>query len=66
MDFNIEEEEQAVAELAREILEDQVTNERLKELESSESAYDTALWQALAKSNLLGTEIAEEARRPRR
>ena len=59
MDFSIEEEERAVADLAREILEDQATNERLKELESSDAPYDTTLWQALAKSNLLGTAIPE-------
>ena len=40
MDFDIEEEEQAVVELAREILEDHATNERQKELEASESPYD--------------------------
>jgi alkylation response protein AidB-like acyl-CoA dehydrogenase len=60
MDFSIEEEEQAVVELAREILEDQATNDRQKELEASETAYDDTLWAALAKSNLLGTAIPEE------
>lgn len=59
MDFDIEEEEQVVVELAREILEDHATNERQKELEASESPYDSALWAALAKSNLLGTAIPE-------
>ena len=59
MEFNMEEEEQAVVELAREILEDHATNERQKELEASESPYDKALWAALAKSNLLGTAIPE-------
>ena len=43
MDFSFGEEEQAVSELARKILEDQATNERLKELEASEAAYDETL-----------------------
>lgn len=59
MDFSFQEEEQAVADLAREILEDHATNERMKELEAREAPYDTALWQALAESNLLGTAIPE-------
>jgi alkylation response protein AidB-like acyl-CoA dehydrogenase len=59
VDFRFREEEQAVAELARQILEDHATNERLKELEASGAHCDTALWQALAGSNLLGTAISE-------
>jgi alkylation response protein AidB-like acyl-CoA dehydrogenase len=59
VDFHFREEEQAVAELARKILEDQATQDRLKQLEASGSAYDDTLWQALAGSNLLGTAIPE-------
>jgi alkylation response protein AidB-like acyl-CoA dehydrogenase len=59
MDFEMEEEEQAVAELTRTILMDHATNERLKELESGDAPYDDALWQTLAKSNLLGTAIPD-------
>ena len=59
MDFSFEEEEQAVAELARKILEDQATNDRKKQLEASGEPYDAALWQALAQANLLGTAIPE-------
>lgn len=60
MDFNFREEERAVAELAREILADHATNERLKQLEASGALRDESLWQALAASNLLGTAISEE------
>ncbi len=60
MDFDLREEQQAVVELARQILQDHATNERLKELEASQAAYDSALWQALAQSSLLGTAIAED------
>ncbi len=48
-----------MAELARKILEDHATNERIKELEASEAPYDSKLWQALARSNLLGTAIPD-------
>jgi alkylation response protein AidB-like acyl-CoA dehydrogenase len=59
MDFSIREEEQAVVELARKILEDHATNERLKALEASGEACDSKLWRALAQSRLLGTAIPE-------
>jgi alkylation response protein AidB-like acyl-CoA dehydrogenase len=59
MDFNYSEEEQAVTDLARKILEDQATNDRLKALEAGEAEWDEDLWQSLARSNLLGTAIAE-------
>ncbi|MDJ0789683.1 MAG: acyl-CoA dehydrogenase family protein [Myxococcota bacterium] len=57
MDFELREEEQAVADLAREIIEDQATNERLKELEAGGQKRDDKLWSALAEANLLGTAI---------
>jgi len=59
MDFELREEEQAVADLARKILGDHTTGERLKELEAAGSARDEALWKALAEANLLGTAIPE-------
>ena len=59
MDFSIPEDEQAVVDLARKILEDLATNERLKEREAIDAPYDTTLWEALAASNLLGTAIPE-------
>lgn len=60
MDFNIQEEQQAVVDLARKILEDHATNERLAELEAGEATHDPQLWQALAGASLLGTAIPEE------
>lgn len=59
MDFSFREEEQAVVDLARKILEDRVTNDRLKELEAGSGAIDAALWKTLAESNLLGTAVPE-------
>jgi alkylation response protein AidB-like acyl-CoA dehydrogenase len=59
VDFDFSEEEKAVAELARKILEDHATNDRLREHEASGAPYHAALWRALAESNLLGTAIPE-------
>ena len=59
MDFELREEEQAVADLAREIITDQATNERLKELEAGGIRRDDKLWKALAEANLLGAAIPE-------
>jgi len=59
VDFSYREEEQAVVELARQILEDQATNERQKEIEAGDAPFDATLWRALAEANLLGTAIPE-------
>lgn len=59
MDFEFSEEERSVSQLARKILEDLVTNERLKALESAGEPIDHETWKALAEANLLGVAIAE-------
>lgn len=59
MDFRFAEEDQAVAELARKILADKVTNERLKEIEAASPVFDADLWRAFAEANLLGVAIPE-------
>lgn len=59
MDFRFAEEDQAVAELARKILSDKVTNERLKEIEAAETVFDADVWKAFAESNLLGVAVPE-------
>jgi alkylation response protein AidB-like acyl-CoA dehydrogenase len=59
VDFDFSEEQEAVAELARKILEDHATNERLKDHEASGAPFDAALWELLAESNLLATAIPE-------
>ena len=59
MDFELREEEQAVADLSRQIIGDQATNERLKELEAGGVQRDDALWKSLAEANLLGVAIDE-------
>lgn len=64
MDFEFGDEEKSVSELARKILVDLITNERLKDLEARAAGgpqdYDQEAYQALAESNLLGVAIPEE------
>jgi alkylation response protein AidB-like acyl-CoA dehydrogenase len=59
VDFSFGEEDQTVAELARTILEDHATNERLRELERAEASHDERLWRALADADLLGIAVPE-------
>ncbi|HKK50701.1 MAG TPA: acyl-CoA dehydrogenase family protein [Myxococcota bacterium] len=59
MDFEFSEEERSVSELSRKILEDLVTNDRLKALESAGEPIDAESWKALAEANLLGVAIPE-------
>ncbi len=60
MDFEFSEEVNTVGELARQILTDRVTNDRLKEIEKSGAPFDADLWSDLAEANLLGISIPEE------
>jgi alkylation response protein AidB-like acyl-CoA dehydrogenase len=59
MDFRFSEEQDALRELAREILENEVTVERLKEVEAAGDFFDRATWARLAESNLLGLAVPE-------
>lgn len=59
MDFSLTEEQQAMANLADEILRDRCTLERLKVIEQSEDGFDPELWAALAKAGLLGAAVPE-------
>ncbi len=59
MDWSWSEDQQALRELARKILEELATHERLKSIEGGEEGIDRALWKELAKANLLGVPFAE-------
>ncbi len=59
MDFAYSEDQQALRELARKILEERATHDRLKEIQKSPERVDLELWRELAKSNLLGVAIPE-------
>ncbi|MFT5221904.1 MAG: alkylation response protein AidB-like acyl-CoA dehydrogenase [Glaciecola sp.] len=60
MDFQLSEEQQALAGLASSVFGDHVTHERLRELEaSSASVFDRVLWSACSQAGLLGTVVPE-------
>ena len=59
MDFSLSEEQEAIRDLARQILGDRVTHERLLELERSGDWFDTELWGELARANLTALVVPE-------
>jgi alkylation response protein AidB-like acyl-CoA dehydrogenase len=59
VDFSLSEEQRALQELARQILEDHSSNERLREIEASGERYDDAAWRALGAAGLLGLALDE-------
>lgn len=59
MDFSFTDEQSALRELARKILEAEATPDRLREVERGEERIDRALWATLAEANLLGAALPE-------
>lgn len=59
MDFSFTDEQEALRELARKILEAKVTPDRLREVEQDDERIDRALWATLAEANLLGAALPE-------
>jgi alkylation response protein AidB-like acyl-CoA dehydrogenase len=59
MDFSLSEDQQALRELARKILEELATHERLKAVKATPERVDRELWRELARANLLGVAIEE-------
>lgn len=60
MDFDWSDEQQALGGLARTILDDLATHERLSQLEAAGGAvFDTDLWRALADAGILGSVVPE-------
>ncbi|HUE29819.1 MAG TPA: acyl-CoA dehydrogenase family protein [Verrucomicrobiae bacterium] len=60
MDFALTPEQEALRELARRILADHVTPERLAAVETQADWFDRAAWEALASARLLGTAVPED------
>jgi len=61
MDFGFSEEQREVQQLARQILSEQVTPEKLAAFdEFQQDRFDTDLWQQLVEAGLLGVSVAEE------
>ncbi len=59
MDFNYSQDQDALRELARKILTDHSTDDRLKALRAAGEWFDKPAWDALAKASLLGIAIPE-------
>ena len=59
MDFAYSEDQEALRELARKILE-QFTGDRLRELEREPDSFDRKVWRDLAEANLLGASLGED------
>ncbi|MBV8959539.1 MAG: acyl-CoA/acyl-ACP dehydrogenase, partial [Actinobacteria bacterium] len=59
MDFTLNEVQADIKSLANKIVGEQVTRERLKELEAGTERMDRGLWGELAKANLLGIALPE-------
>jgi len=60
MDFAFTEEQEALRELARKILSDHGSHERLRTVEAQPEWCDRALWSELATANLLGVALPED------
>jgi 3-oxocholest-4-en-26-oyl-CoA dehydrogenase beta subunit len=61
MDFELSESQQELAGLTRRILEDRVTQARLREIEQGPDHLDRDLWSALASSGVLSAALSEGA-----
>ena len=59
MDFRFSEEQESLRALSREILENEVSLERLKEVDAAGEFFDRHTWARLAEANLLGLAIPE-------
>ncbi len=60
MDFSLSEEQVALRDLARQILEDQLTPDRLREIEGQPDWFDRKVWEDLARANLLGLAVSDK------
>jgi alkylation response protein AidB-like acyl-CoA dehydrogenase len=60
MDFTLSEEQQAISDLAAQILTEKLPPERLREIESSSEGVADDVWIELAKANLLGIALPED------
>jgi acyl-CoA dehydrogenase len=60
MDFDLTQDQQALRDLARRILTDHVTDDRLKSLKAAGEWWDGQTWDALAGASLLGVAVPEE------
>jgi alkylation response protein AidB-like acyl-CoA dehydrogenase len=59
MNFELTEEQNSLRDLARQILEAEVTQDRLKKVENDQNWFDEETWQQLARANLLGLTVPD-------
>ena len=59
MDFHTSEEQNTIRDLARGILEQELSRDRLKAAAATPDGIDVALWKTLAEANLLGVAVPE-------
>ena len=59
MDFALTQAQQELSSLARRILGDRATPERLAELEAAEAGFDEELWSELASAGILTAALPE-------
>jgi acyl-CoA dehydrogenase len=59
MDWTFTEEQDEIAGLARQILEGELTEERVRAVEAGDDRFDPALWGKLAEADLLGIALPE-------
>ena len=60
MDFSFNEEQDDLQGLVKQILEGELTHERLKEVEAGDDHFDRELWTKLAEAGVLGISLSEE------
>lgn len=60
MDFDLDDEQQAISDLTAQILGDKSTHERLKQLAAADDRIDAEAWAALAEAGVLGAAVPEE------
>ncbi|MEE2682427.1 MAG: acyl-CoA dehydrogenase family protein [Actinomycetota bacterium] len=60
MDFDFSEEQQAISDLTRQILEDKVTHEHLRAMAKAGESFDQDLWGSLIETGVVGASIDEE------
>ena len=61
MDFSFSDEQQQIADLAKQIFSDKASHERVRQIERAGGArFDRALWDAVAEAGLLGIAIPQE------
>lgn len=60
MNFDLDDEQQVISDLAQQIFEGHAPVERVKDIERNHDGFDAALWNELAKANLLGLCLPED------